>query len=342
MDKLLERKLDNKLNRKKASLPEFANEFLRSLENDRALQTQIEYSKDVTLFLEFVSEKLYQERDSVMNLTLFHLESLTEQDMLDFLDYVSSYEREFLSVAGNKTKQRFTNGPLGKARKRNAIKVMYDYFIRRGKLQVNPIAHVKINTDKEKIKPRLSSVEIHALMDVAYNQNPDDFRALRNLVIVKLLAYTGIRIAELTNLNLDSVWPDRHEMVIVRKGGSEGIVYINKNIRADLYRYLKKRKEIENIQKGHKNALFLSQRMRRIDPRSVRKMLRVTAERAEIETSITPHTFRRTFGWKHYNNNKDLELTAKVLGHQSIETTRRHYANADVERLNKSLDDFDY
>ena len=337
-----ERQLDERLWRRKLELPDCANEFLRSIELDKEIQTQIEYAKDIHLFLEFLCQEVYKDQKGTTEITLSDLEKVSEYDVLNFLDYLSCYEKEFTTVGGNKTVQEFRNGPQGKERKRASLKMFYDYFIIRGKLKTNPMQNIDIKVKKSEIKPRLSYNDVELMLDAALNTNPDEFRGLRNYVILKVLAYTGIRISELTDISMNNIWKDRNEMVITRKGGYEEVLYINKNIRDDLYGYLKMREKIENIQKGHENALFISQRMRRMDPRSIRKMIQILAEKVGIGIKVTPHTFRRTFGWKHYNDNKDLELTAKVLGHESAETTRRSYASADESRTRDSLDSFGY
>lgn len=336
-----ERQLDLRLYRRKQELPDCAVEFLRSIEFNKALQTQVEYAKDIHLFFEYLSKEIHNNKP-IQSYTISDLANITEEDALGFFDYLSHFEREFTTVGGNRTVQTFSNGPKGKERKRASLKMFYDYFILREKLQKNPMQFIQIKSKKDQVKPRLKYSEIDLMLEAAIKTNPDEYRGFRNYIIIKILSYTGIRISELTDINISDVWDSRNEMVVTRKGGEQEIIYINENIRTDFYRYLKLRKKIENVKKEHKEALFLSQQMRRIDPKSIRKMLRVVASKANVSINVTPHTFRRTFGWKHYNDNKDLELTATILGHENSETTRRSYARADEKRSRDSLDSFEY
>lgn len=341
MNEVATRNLYQKIEHRKSGLPDPVNEFLYSLELDRSIQTCFEYTKDIQLFLDFLIDMDLVNSVTVKRITLKDLGLITEKDIRLFIDYIAKYEKEFLTRAGNKKTQVFRNGPRGKERKRVTIYNLYQYFVERNQLQNNPVNRIRIKVDKYAVKSRLTNHEIAQIFDTALD-NQHEYRRIRNYLMLKILAYTGIRISELTNLDISDIWLNRNEMVVTRKGGEQEAIYININIREDLTHYLDIRNEIKNVQKGHENALFLSQLQKRMDPRSVRKMIKVTSERAGIDIEVTPHTFRRTFGWNHYNRNKDLELTASVLGHSSLETTRQSYANADLDRMNKSLDDFDY
>lgn len=105
---------------------------------------------------------------------------------------------------------------------------------------------------------------------------------------------------------------------------------------------LDKSKRQENLSKGHENPLFLSLQKKRIDARTVRQMLEKYRKRSKIDTKITPHVFRRTFGTNHYNTYEDMYLTAQVLGHSSAETTRKFYADPNQARVDLSMQKFDY
>lgn len=334
--------IERKIEERKRILPNFANNFLTSLDFDKRPQTQLEYAKDIQLFFEYLVEEQVVKKESIQDLTLDDMKKVTEEDIRLFFDYLTKYKKEFITVGGNKTVQEFTNGPRGKERKRVSVHALYNYFLERNMVDKNPVHKIRIKVQKYTIKPRLTDKELLRMFDIALNNNPNEYRAFRNYIILKILAYTGIRISELTNMNISDVWQNRNEFIVIRKGGEEESIYINVNIRDDFYRYVKMRKRIKNVQKGHQDALFLSQRMRRIDPRSVRKMMRKVAAEADVDTHVTPHTFRRTFGWKHFNKFEDLELTAEVLGHSSSEITRQIYANADREHKHQPLDVFSY
>lgn len=326
MDEVQLRNLELKIEYRKRILPEFARDFLTSLELDKSPRTQLEYAKDIQLFFEYLIEEEVVDKNHIRELTLKDLKKVTDNDIQNFMNYLTKYKKEFLSVGGNKTIQEFTNGPKGKERKRVSVHGLYNYLIEKNLINKNPTENIRIKVEKFTRKPLLSDQELNRMLDVALFENPHRYRAVRNFNIIKILAFTGIQISELVNLNIDDIWQERNEMVVVRKDGEEESIYLDKKIRYDLYSYLNMRKEIKNVKKGHKNALFLSQRMRRMDPKSVRKMIRKVAGEAGVNIHVTPQTFRRTFGWKHYNEHGDIELTTGVLGNRTTETTRYNYA----------------
>lgn len=327
MNEVMFRKIEQKLEDRKRNLPSFVHDFLDSLETSKTIQTQLEYVKDIQLFLEFLIESEIIQKSAMKEITTDDLQLVQADDINAFLEYLTHYKKTFLSVAGNKTVQEFSNGPRGKERKRVSIHRLYDYLIQSGLLKKNPVFGIQIKVEKYTSKPRLTGHELHQMFETALHKNPDEFRALRNCVILKILSYTGIRISELTNLDVDDIWRNRNEMVVTRKNGEKESIYINSEIQTDLYRYLDKRMKIENIQKGHREALFLSQQMRRLDPKSVRKMINKTAALSKVDIHVTPQTFRRTFGWRHYHQFQNIELTAGLLGNISTETARHQYAN---------------
>lgn len=329
VNEVTNQKIERKIEDRKKGLPDFVIEFAEYLESDYSLQTQLEYIKDIQLFLEYLLDSKTITKEKLKELSLDDLKEITAENIQDFLSYVTNYSKEFISVGGNITIQKFANGPRGKERKRASLQRFFQYFVEQNQLPQNPVEPIKIKVKKYSTKPHLVDQELHRMFDIAIASNPDPFRGFRNRVILKVLAYTGIRISELTNLNLSDVSSSRNELVITRNNGEKDYFFIHPDIRGDLYQYLEKRREIKNIQKGHKEALFLSQQMRRLDPRSVRKMIRKIATITGMNIPVTPNTFRRTFGWKHYQEHQDLELTTELLGNRSISTTRHIYAHTD-------------
>lgn len=317
--------VERKIQLRKYDLPEFAKNFIEFAEIDKKPQTILEYLKDIQLFLEYLIEKQIVMKESIQKLDTTDLSTIKESDIQGFLDYLTKYEKTFTTSGGKKTTQEFTNGPKGKERKRVSVHALFKFLIDNKQIKNNPVKNIQVHVQKYNPKPRLTDKQIFQMFEIALYHNPDEYRAFRNYVILKLFAYTGIRISELINLNLNDVWEERNEVVVIRKNGEEESIYINSNIRDDLYRYVDMRKKIKNIQKGHHEALFLSQRMKRMHPKSVRKMIQIVAKEAGIHIEVTPQTLRRTFGWKHYHKHKDLELTKGILGNETTETVRYNY-----------------
>ena len=84
---------------------------------------------------------------------------------------------------------------------------------------------------------------------------------------------------------------------------------------------------------GHENALFLSMQNRRISVRSVEVLVKKYAQTVTTLKKITPHKLRSTYGTNLYNETGDIYLVADVLGHKDVNTTKKHYAAQDQNRL---------
>ena len=87
-------------------------------------------------------------------------------------------------------------------------------------------------------------------------------------------------------------------------------------------------------EKGHEKAFFLSLRLKRLSVRSVQVLVKDYAESAAPLKKISPHKLRSTYGSSLYRETSDIYLTAEVLGHENIQTTKKHYSKMsdDIKR----------
>lgn len=315
--------LEHLLYKRSNQIPSFVWDYIEDLYRTHSISTRYEYIKDIQLFFEY----LIQHHPSFQGLAMHEihfqqLKDVTEEDAERFLEYLHRYEKSFHSVAGNLTIQFFHNSDRGLERKRSVLSNFFHYCIVHHQLLSNPFDLHCLVVQKYEPQPILADFEIDRLQEVAEATNENEFRGLRNKVIIQLLACMGLRIQELTSLNIEDIWEERHELVIRRKNGEQDIVAIPEEIKDTLYQYMHLRKQEEYVKKEHRNALFLSQQKQRINPRSVRKMLRVVAGYSGIQTPVTPQVFRRTFAWNLRQKGKELEEIAAFLGNQSTETVK--------------------
>ena len=138
---------------------------------------------------------------------------------------------------------------------------------------------------------------------------------------------TGIRVSECAGLNIGDIDLKHHCMKVIRKGGKEDIVYysdeLTQILRDYIYGYRKEKVAVE----GHEDALFLSAQRKRISVRSIERLVeKYVADTGNLK-HLTAHSLRKTFGSQLYQNTSDLYLVAETLGHASVETTRKHYAD---------------
>lgn len=353
MKKDLEYKLIGEKERRLRELPEFIADFIYDIENKYKLKTQIAYIKDFTVFFEYLITLPKFEGKERKDFTIDDLKNLEKRDVRDFLNYVSSYKKTFNSKNGSTVSQRFTNNQQGKARKLASLHTLFCELSKNEAYGIKDITrHIEIKVDDTRaLKNSLEQKQIDRFLETIIkdkNIETDREKAfhqkakLRDYVIALLLSYTGIRVSELVQLDLTDVNLDKSEIVVIRKGGTRDKVYLPDIVVESLGKFIKEREKIKGVNPVYKKALFLSSQRKRMTDRNVRYLIKKYNSRSRIKTNITPHTFRRSFGMKFYNSTGDMELTAEVLGHRSIETARRFYARATEDRKRKAMQGFNY
>ena len=118
---------------------------------------------------------------------------------------------------------------------------------------------------------------------------------------------------------------------IHRKGGKEVVVYFGDEVESALLSYIEERKKTEAVA-GHEEALFLSLQKKRISVRAVEKLVKKYAKTVTTVKHITPHKLRSTYGTNLYRETGDIYLVADVLGHNDVNTTKKHYAALEDDR----------
>ena len=345
----LHNKQTNDLREILAAMPTFMVEFFRGLGDSKSASTKLNYAYDLRGFLDYLlsetelgqgkslSKLLGEEELQTHRLkffTLQDLEKVTVEHIETYLDHISIYET-------NSTTQKTivrTNQAQGKARKLAALRSLYSYFVKKGKLVGNP-AHV-VASPKVKEKPitYLEVDEAAKLLDMVEGgekltkkqQSFHDKTKERDLAICTLLLGTGLRVSECVGINLDNIDFDTRSILITRKGGKQEVVYFGDEVDEALQNYLAKRQEITAIE-GHENALFLSLQNRRITERAVQNLVKKYAKTVTVK-NISPHKLRSTYGTHLYRETGDIYLVASALGHKDVNITKAHYASLDDER----------
>ncbi|KJE49386.1 MULTISPECIES: site-specific tyrosine recombinase/integron integrase [Acidiplasma] len=137
--------------------------------------------------------------------------------------------------------------------------------------------------------------------------------------IISLFLYTGLRVGELTRLEMEDV--DLQENIIYvhsGKGDKDRIVIIPDECRNDLLSYLKRRITITTAS----NNFFISNKKNRFDTSSIERLVKNLAKKAGIQKKVTPHVLRHTFATSVLRNGGDIRFIQQILGHSSIATTQ--------------------
>ena len=327
------------------TMPPFARQFFRAIEPTTSTRTRLSYAYDVRTFFRFLQEaNPYFSAKPVSTWTVDMLDLLEATDIEEYQEFLKVYDIEPDMAGAKKEKTRITNGEKGLKRKMSALRSFYAYYYKRQMIVKNPTLLVDMPKLHEKAIIRLDDGEVAALLD--YIEHAGDSLTgqkktyyektkVRDLAIVTLLLGTGIRVSECVGLDVQDVDFRNNGIRVVRKGGSEMIVYFGTEVQQALQKYLEERELITPLP-GHENALFYSTQRRRIGVQAVENMVRKYAREVTTTKKITPHKLRSTYGTALYRETGDIYLVADVLGHKDVNTTRKHYAAMDEDRRRRA------
>ena len=313
-------------------LPPFCSDFFRGIEPRTSSRTRIAYAYDLHVFFDFLHrENPMLSKLEIRDIALEHLDQLSVTDFEEYMEY--------LKYRFNDKKQEVMNKERGIMRKISSLKSFYNYFYRNERIKNNPAALVQLPKLHEKEIIRLEVDEVASLLDqveagAQLTEKQKAFHAktkIRDLALMTLLLGTGIRVSECVGLNINDVDFNTGGIRIHRKGGKEVIVYFGAEVEDALADYMAERKHI-TPEPGHEDALFLSLQKKRLNVRSVENLVKKYAKIVTPLKKITPHKLRSTYGTNLYRETGDIYLVADVLGHEDVNTTKKHYAALEDER----------
>jgi integrase/recombinase XerC len=239
--------------------------------------------------------------------------------------------RSFLGSLYRKKLKKVTIG-----RKVAALRTFFNYLLREGKIKANPADMVQSPRTEKYIPTFLSVDDAFALLSVDFGRG---FQGLRNRAIVELFYSAGIRLGELSGLNLEDVDYSQGLMRIRGKGKKERIVPAGRPALAALREYLAKRAEVCNSggDRGGNNAVFVGSSGRRLTNRTVERILDKAVAMSGINRKISPHALRHSFATHLMDAGADLRSIQELLGHESLSTTQK-YTSVSVSRLMEVYD----
>ncbi len=318
------------------TLPPFAKDYFRAIEPTTSTRTRISYAYDIRIFFQFIlSENPSFKNKTAADLTVDVLDKMQAVDIEEYQEYLKLY---------NNDDKTLTNGERGLKRKMSALRSFYAYYYKREMIKTNPTLLVDMPKLHDKAIVRLDADETAELLDYIEHCGDQltgqkkvyyEKTKLRDLAIVTLLLGTGIRVSECVGLDVNDVDFKNGGIRVVRKGGSEMMVYFGEEVEKALLDYLEVRSSITPVA-GHENALFYSSQRKRIGVKAVENMVKKYAREVTTTKKITPHKLRSTFGTSLYKETGDIYLVADVLGHKDVNTTRKHYAAMDEDRRRRA------
>jgi integrase/recombinase XerC len=220
--------------------------------------------------------------------------------------------------------------PRSIQRRLSAIRMFFRFLVREKHVKKNPVQTVRAPKAGKRLPENLDADRMAKLLDIQ-GEGP---LVARDRAILELLYSSGLRLAELTDLNLGDVDLADCTVRVTGKGNKDRIVPVGRHaIRALRVWHIERALMAATEEK----ALFVSNRGSRLSQRSVQARVDHWAKRQGINTKVYPHLFRHSFASHLLESSHDLRAVQELLGHSNISTTQV-YTHLDFQHLAQIYD----
>jgi integrase/recombinase XerC len=218
------------------------------------------------------------------------------------------------------------------ARRATSARLFTAWLVRTGRAKEDAGALLAIPKAHRDLPVALSHDEIRALLDETAASIVDDGAlGQRDLAILELLYATGIRVGELTGIDLDDLDTSRRVVRVLGKGRKERVVPYGAPAADAVDAWISRGRRTMAVE-GSGPALFLGTRGGRIDQRAVRRVVHDRLQAVEGAPDLGPHGLRHTAATHLLEGGADLRSVQEILGHASLGTTQI-YTHVSNERL---------
>lgn len=283
------------------------------LEKNLSENSVVSYKNDLQRYLTFVARDL-RIRD-LSGVTLQHIEQ--------FLEELSAMDLSVSSVARNIS----------------SIRSFHEFAVVEGMAEANPAELIELPKQAKELPEVLNPDEVAAILEAP---NRETNAGIRNAAILETLYATGIRVSELTGLELDNLFFEIGFIRVVGKGNKERLVPVGEAAQLALEHYIEVVRPVYQRDKNPektKNKVFLSQRGNPLSRMSIWNIVNDAAGRAGIKKNVYPHIFRHSFATHLLEGGADLRAVQEMLGHSSIITTEI-YTHVDRSLLHQVHKEF--
>lgn len=283
--------------------------------------------KHVNLFLEHLRTERQLSPHTVTNY---------QRDLKHYFDHLVEINTSFDKAQVHHVRQfvaaRHRKGASGKSLQRclSAIRTFYHYQIRQGGVRNNPALGVATPKTAKKLPRTLDTDQVNQLL----SRSDDSWHGVRDLAILELFYSSGLRLSELAGADIDKL--DVHEGTIrvLGKGSKSRIVPVGTVALKAIKKWLAIRENLpkKNSSVKDDNALFLSERGRRLGQRSIQTRVKQWAVANGVPGNLHPHMLRHSFASHLLESSQDLRAVQELLGHSDISTTQI-YTHLDFQHL---------
>lgn len=208
------------------------------------------------------------------------------------------------------------------------------FLVKHKHLPNNPAKSVHSVKQNKPLPKQLNVDEMNVLLDF----KRDDFIGLRDKAMLELMYGCGVRLSELTGLNITDVNESGGKgrvLKVTGKGNKQRLIPIGRKALAALDSYLTVRGECVDV--NDPEALFLSKQKRRLSNRQVANRLQHWAKQQTLYQQISPHTLRHSFATHVLESSHDLRGVQELLGHANLSTTQV-YTHLNFQHLSEVYD----
>ena len=219
------------------------------------------------------------------------------------------------------------------ARKLSTLRSFFRHQLERGAIEGDPTGAIRSPRKSVDLPVVLGIDALFALLDAP---DPATAQGARDQAILELLYGSGLRVSELTGLDVDALDLQQNLVRVLGKGSKERIVPFGGRARGARERWLglrgSLRKASHPVPAADQGALFLNRYGGRLSARSVARMLDKHIQAVAIQLAVSPHALRHSFATHMMDAGADLRHIQELLGHVSLSTTQR-YTHVSAERL---------
>ena len=268
-------------------------QFLRhtALERGRSVNTIAAYRRDLDRWAAFIGTR-----------TLESIDSIT------VTDYLTSLRRDGLASSSI-------------TRALSVVRSFHRYLVAEALAEHDPTGAVIAPGRTQRLPKALSIEQVTALLESTTTETPV---GLRDRAILELMYATGARVSEAVGLAVDDVRTDEvlDVITLTGKGNKQRIVPVGRFAREALDAYLVRGRPALLAKGRGTPALFLGARGAALSRQNVFLIIRAAAARAEITSTVSPHTLRHSCATHLLRGGADIRVVQEMLGHASVATTQ--------------------
>lgn len=263
------------------------------------------------------------------------------RDLRQFNDWLVQSSGDTVLVASRASLQKYLGvrlqqgqSPRSSARFLSCARGFYHFLIREGRITVDPTLDIDSPRLGRPLPKSLSEKDVERLLAAPKLEDAIEFR---DRTMLELLYACGLRVSELTGLQVSQVSLNQGVVRVFGKGGKERLVPMGEEALDWLQRYMRQMRQ-ELLGGAPSDVVFPSRRGRQMTRQTFWYRIKVYAHRAEIKQNLSPHTLRHAFATHLINHGADLRVVQMLLGHSDLTTTQiyTHVAQQRMQELHSA------